>query len=70
MAMVIAIRIQDDFPSIFHPIVLTSFALARRAGRLRGLRTDSPIFGADLSLRLLHAQRGFFKSQLNAEFLV
>jgi hypothetical protein len=64
--MVIATRIQDDLSSI----VLTSFALARPAGRLRGLRTDSPIFRADLSLPLLHAQRGFFKSQLNAEFLV
>jgi hypothetical protein len=52
MAMVIATRIQDDLSSI----VLTSFALARPAGRSRGLRTDSPLFRADLLPPLPHSQ--------------
>ena len=45
MAIVIATRIQDDFSSN----ALTSFALARPAGRFSGLRTDDPIFRTDLS---------------------
>jgi hypothetical protein len=35
--------------TISHPIVLTSFALTRPAGRCSGLRTDGPIFWVDLA---------------------
>jgi len=45
MAIVKATCIKDDFS----PNALTSFALARPAGRSRGLRTDRPIFWTDLS---------------------
>jgi len=45
MATVTNTRIQDDLSSI----VLTSFALARPAGRLHGLRTGGSFFRADLS---------------------
>ena len=66
MAIVMANRIQDDFSSN----ALTSYdhptdedlsagtpVRARPAGRCRGLRTDSPIFRADLSLPRSHSQR-------------
>jgi hypothetical protein len=53
MAIVIAIRIQDDFSSI----VLTSFALARPAGRWRDLRADDPIFRANLFRRRSHTRK-------------
>jgi hypothetical protein len=43
MAIVITIRIQDDCSSN----VLTSFTLARPAGRYSGLRTDGPTFRTD-----------------------
>jgi hypothetical protein len=55
MAIVIATRIQDNFSSNR----LTSFALARPAGRSSGLRTDGPFFRADLSPPLPHSQRRF-----------
>jgi hypothetical protein len=44
-AIVMTIRIQDDFSSTR----LTSFALTRPAGRSSGLRTDGPFFRADLA---------------------
>jgi hypothetical protein len=48
MAIVIATRIQV----VLSPNALTSFALARPAGRSSGLRTDDPIFRIDLALPL------------------
>jgi hypothetical protein len=51
--MVIATRVQDDFSSN----ALTSFALARPAGRSSGLRTDDPLFRTDLLPPLTHTQR-------------
>ena len=48
MAIVIRTRIQDDFSSN----ALTSFALARPAGRFSGLRTDGPVFQTDPLLPL------------------
>jgi len=51
--MVIATRIQDDFSSN----ALTSFALARPAGRSRGLRTDGPIFRTDLFRYRSHTRK-------------
>jgi hypothetical protein len=53
MAIVIRTRIQDDFS----PNALTSFALARPAGRSSGLRTDGPIFRTDLHHRFPNTQR-------------
>jgi hypothetical protein len=47
MVTVMATRIQDDFSSNR----LTSFALARPAGRFSGLRTVGPLFRADLRYR-------------------
>ena len=53
MAIVTATRIQDDFSSN----ALTSFALARPAGRSSGLRTDDPIFRIDLRRRFPRTQK-------------
>ena len=56
--------------TISHPIVLTSFALARPAGRSSGLRTDGPIIRADLSPPLpTHAKeaRSVYRSVLGSE---
>jgi hypothetical protein len=44
MAILTTIRIQDDFSSD----ALTSFALARPAGRCCRLQADGPIFRTDL----------------------
>jgi hypothetical protein len=60
MAIEMANRVQDDFSSN----ALTSFALTRPAGRCRGLRTDDPIFRADLRYRI-HTRKG---SALIVEF--
>jgi hypothetical protein len=52
-AIVIATRVQDDFSSN----VLTSFTLARPAGRSSDLRTDGPLFRTDLLPPLTHSQK-------------
>jgi hypothetical protein len=53
MAIVIRTRIQDDFSSNR----LTSFALARPAGRSDGLRTDGSLLRADLPPPLPNTQK-------------
>jgi len=52
MAIVIAILIQDDFSSIASPPLRE-----RPAGRTSGLRTDNPIFRADLFRYRIHTRK-------------